>query len=191
VTLTVAKLVKLASPPSSAWRSAARATAGCGICWVRSKSSSRPGLQGLQAGVRRLTRIAPVRRAVAEVWICLAVLPRVGSAITEPAAMTLAALMLAGRVFTPAMPEQLKHGALGVLFVNVSVGGTLTSFAAPPVLVVAARWNWDSAFMASHSGWKARIAVLLNATVMTVLLRRHLTPRRRKPTARRCRSQSR
>jgi hypothetical protein len=139
-------------------------------------AASRPVLEGIQAGVARLARIAPVHRAVAEVWICLAVVPLVGSAITEPAAMTLAALMLAGRVFTPAMPERLKYGALGVLFVNVSVGGTLTSFAAPPVLMVATRWNWDSAFMASHFGWKAAIAVLLNATVMTLCLHRHLKP---------------
>ena len=48
------------------------------------------------------------------------------------------------------MPERLKYGALGVLFVNVSIGGTLTSYAAPPVLMVAATWNWDSAFMARH-----------------------------------------
>jgi hypothetical protein len=61
-----------------------------------------------------------------------------------------------------------------VLFVNVSVGGTLTAFAAPPVLMVAATWHWDTAFMASHFGWKAAIAVVVNATVMTFLLRRHL-----------------
>ncbi len=141
-------------------------------------AASRPVLEGIQAVVaalaRALARLTPLRTAVAEVWICLAVVPLVGSAITEPAAMTLAALMLAGRVFTPAMPEKLKYGALGVLFVNVSVGGTLTAFAAPPVLMVAATWNWDSAFMASHFGWKAAIAVVVNATVMTALLRRHL-----------------
>lgn len=137
-------------------------------------AASRPVLVGIQTAVTALARATPLRTAVAEVWICLAVVPLVGSAVTEPAAMTLAALMLAGRVFTPAMPEGLKYGALGVLFVNVSVGGTLTAFAAPPVLMVAATWNWDSAFMASHFGWKAAIAVVVNASVMTFLLRRHL-----------------
>jgi hypothetical protein len=141
-------------------------------------AASRPVLEGIQSLVvvvaRALARVLPLRKAVVEVWICLAIVPLVGSLITEPAAMTLAALMLAGRVFTPAMPEKLKYGALGVLFVNVSVGGTLTSFAAPPVLMVAGTWGWDSAFMASHFGWKAAIAVLLNATVVTVALRRHL-----------------
>ena len=141
-------------------------------------AASRPVLEGIQAmvvaGARALARATPLRAAVAEVWICLAVVPLVGSAITEPAAMTLAALMLAGRVFTPAMPEKLKYGAIGVLFVNVSVGGTLTAFAAPPVLMVAATWGWDTVFMASHFGWKAAIAVVVNATVITCLLRRYL-----------------
>ena len=142
-------------------------------------AASRPVLQGIQSMVTRVARVAPLRTEVAEVWICLAVVPLVGSAVTEPAAMTLAALMLASRVFTPAMPERLKYGALGVLFVNISVGGTLTAFAAPPVLMVAATWNWDTAFMASQFGWKAVIAVLVNASVVTALLRRHL----RAPTA--------
>jgi hypothetical protein len=82
--------------------------------------------------------------------------------------------MLAPLVFRPGMPEWLKYGALGVLFVNVSIGGTLTSFAAPPVLMVAARWSWDSAFMATHFGWKALLAVMINASAITFLLRKHL-----------------
>jgi hypothetical protein len=137
-------------------------------------AASRPVLEGMQSAVTAVARLAPVRTAVAQVWLCLAVVPLLGSAVTEPAAMTLAALMLAARVFCPGVPEWLKYGALGVLFVNVSIGGTLTSFAAPPVLMVAGRWNWDSAFMASQFGWKAAIAVLINATVVTVLLARHL-----------------
>jgi hypothetical protein len=146
-------------------------------------AASRPVLEGMQASVTAIAqvvaRVLPVSAAVVQVWLCLALVPLVGSAITEPAAMTLAALMLAPRVFCPGVPEKLKYGALGVLFVNVSVGGTLTSFAAPPVLMVAGRWGWDTTFMASTFGWKAAIAVLVNATVVTVLLARHL----RKPAA--------
>lgn len=137
-------------------------------------AASRPVLEGIQASVTRVAQLLPMRTAVAQAWICLALVPLVGSAITEPAAMTLAALMLAPRVFCPGVPEWLKYGALGVLFVNISVGGTLTSFAAPPVLMVAGTWGWDTAFMASHFGWKAAIAVLVNATVITVLLAPHL-----------------
>ncbi len=146
-------------------------------------AASRPVLEGIQALVTALARALPLPHSLAEVWICLAIVPLIGSAITEPAAMTLAALMLAGRVFTPAMPEHLKYGALGVLFVNVSIGGTLTAFAAPPVLMVAATWGWDSAFMASHFGWKAAIAVVVNATAVSFLLRRHLAVRAAAPAA--------
>jgi hypothetical protein len=88
--------------------------------------------------------------------------------------MTLAALMLAPLVFRPGIPEWLKYAALGVLFVNVSIGGTLTSYAAPPVLMVASHWGWDSAFMLEHFGWRAALASLINATAVTVLLRPHL-----------------
>ena len=68
------------------------------------------------------------------------------------------------------MPEWKKYAALGVLFVNISIGGTLTAYAAPPVLMVASAWNWDTAFMASEFGWKAVLAVLVNATAVTLLL---------------------
>ena len=138
-------------------------------------AASRPVLEAIKGLIEKLARLAPLRTAVARVWLCLALVPLVGSLITEPAAMTLAALMLAPLVFRPGIPERLKYGALGVLFVNVSIGGTLTSFAAPPVLMVAATWQWDSAFMASTFGWRAAIAVVINATAVTVLLSRHLT----------------
>lgn len=138
-------------------------------------AASRPVVAIIQALIAVIAKLAPVRAVVAQVWLCLALVPLIGSLITEPAAMTLAALMLRAVVFRPGIPEWLKYGALGVLFVNISVGGTLTSFAAPPVLMVASTWNWDSAFMATHFGWKAAIAVVINATVITVLLHRHLT----------------
>jgi hypothetical protein len=69
----------------------------------------------------------------------------------------------------------VKYATLGVLFVNVSIGGTLTSFAAPPVLMVAAKWSWDTAFMMSAFGWKAALAVSLNALAATLIARRELS----------------
>jgi len=139
-------------------------------------AASRPVLETARSLVRALARLAPVRTEVAQAWLGLALLPLCGSLITEPAAMTLAALMLAPAVFRPGMPEWLKYGALGVLFVNVSIGGTLTAYAAPPVLMVAGAWGWDSAYMLTHFGWRALLAVLLNASVITLLLRPHLRP---------------
>lgn len=137
-------------------------------------AASRPVLEAARALLRMLARLAPVRSEVAQAWLALALVPLCGSLITEPAAMTLAALMLAPAVFRQGMPEWLKYGALGVLFVNVSIGGTLTSYAAPPVLMVAGTWGWDSAWMLTHIGWRALVAVVFNATVITFLLRSHL-----------------
>jgi Putative Na+/H+ antiporter len=138
-------------------------------------AASRPVLEAIKAAVASLAKLVPLRTVVVQVWLCLAVVPVVGSLITEPAAMTLAALMLAPLIFRQGIPEWLKYGALGVLFVNVSIGGTLTSFAAPPVLMVASAWGWDSAFMAATFGWKAVIAVTINATAVTAMLRKHLS----------------
>jgi hypothetical protein len=139
-------------------------------------AASRPVLRTVMSLVNTLARIAPVRTPIATAWLGLAGVPLLGSLITEPAAMTIAALMLAPQVFRPQVPERLKYLALGALFVNVSIGGTLTPYAAPPVLMVATTWQWDSAFMFFNFGWKAALAVLLNATVATYVLRSHLQP---------------
>jgi hypothetical protein len=138
-------------------------------------AASRPVLVALRRAVAVLAKTAPVARPVATVWLCLAVVPLLGSLVTEPAAMTLAALLLAPHVFGPGVPEWLKYGALGSLFVNISIGGTLTSYAAPPVLMVARTWGWDSGFMASTFGWRSALAVAINASAITWLLRPHLS----------------
>ena len=139
-------------------------------------AASRPVLRTVMSMVNAVARVVPVRTPLATAWLGLAAVPLLGSLITEPAAMTIAALMLAPQIFRPEVPERVKYLALGVLFVNVSIGGTLTSYAAPPVLMVATTWQWDSAFMLATFGWKAALAVLVNATVATSVLRNHLLP---------------
>lgn len=137
-------------------------------------AASRPVLHTVMATVGGIARLLPVRTPVATAWLGLAVVPLLGSLITEPAAMTIAALLLAPQIFIPSMPNRAKYLALGVLFVNISIGGTLTSYAAPPVLMVASTWNWDSAFMLANFGWKAAVAVIINATIATYVVSRHL-----------------
>ena len=137
-------------------------------------AASRPVLRTVVALVDTAARWLPLPTPMANAWLGLAAVPLLGSLITEPAAMTIAALMLAPQIFRTGVPERLKYLALGVLFVNVSIGGTLTSYAAPPVLMVASTWQWDSAFMLATFGWKAAVAVLINATACTFVLRRHL-----------------
>ncbi len=139
-------------------------------------AGSRPVLIAVFGLVNGVAQWMPKAAHLMTAWLGLAAVPLMGSLVTEPAAMTIASLLLAPLVFRPDMPERLKYFALGVLFVNVSIGGTLTSYAAPPVLMVATTWQWDSAFMLSHFGWKAAWAVLLNATIATWLLRAHLRP---------------
>lgn len=137
-------------------------------------AASKPVLRTVAALVQAIARMAPVRTPLAIAWLGLAGVPLLGSLITEPAAMTIAALMLAPQIFRSQVPEAVKYFALGVLFVNVSIGGTLTSYAAPPVLMVAGAWQWDSSFMLAHFGWKAAVAVLINASLAAFALRKHL-----------------
>ncbi|MBA4178878.1 MAG: hypothetical protein C0505_20340 [Leptothrix sp. (in: Bacteria)] len=137
-------------------------------------AASKPVLRTVIAAVDAVARLMPLPTPLACAWLGLAAVPLLGSLITEPAAMTIAALMLAPQIFRPPMPEPLKYLALGVLFVNVSIGGTLTAYAAPPVLMVATTWEWNSTFMLTNIGWKAALAVLVNASIATWLLRRHL-----------------
>ena len=137
-------------------------------------AGSRPILQLSTLLVKALARLLPMRRSLAIYFLALSVIPLLGSFITEPGAMTLAALMLRDRIFTTPIAERIKYATIGVLFVNVSIGGTLTSFAAPPVLMVAAKWNWDMAFMLTHFGWRAALAVLVNAAAVSLLFGRDI-----------------
>ena len=137
-------------------------------------AGTRPILQACSVLVQQIARLASLPTAMVNYFLLLSVVPLLGSLITEPAAMTLAALMLRDSVFAARVSERLKYATLGVLFVNVSIGGTLTPFAAPPVLMVAATWQWDLNFMIVNFGWKATIAVLVNAVVVTLLMRREL-----------------
>ncbi|MRW89482.1 hypothetical protein GJ699_05750 [Duganella sp. FT80W] len=137
-------------------------------------AASRPVMEIVQRTLLALARRMPMPAELALVWFGMALVPLTGSLITEPAAMTLAALMLAPLVFRDGIPEWKKYAALGVLFVNVSIGGLLTSYAAPPVLMVAATWDWNTAHMAAQFGWKATLAVLFNASAISYVLRQHL-----------------
>ncbi len=140
-------------------------------------AASRPVLEICGVAVRRLAGLVPLQRSLVVYFFCLSLIPLLGSFITEPAAMTLAALMLRDRYFGGGLSTRFKYATLGVLFVNVSIGGTLTSFGAPPVLMVAATWQWDTAFMFASFGWKAMLAVAVNAAACTALFRKELTSR--------------
>src|SRR5699024_10282432 len=121
--------------------------------------------------VGALSRALPLRKEYAMYFIIMSVVPLFGSLITEPAAMTLAALMIRNRYFLRSTHDRFKYLTIGVLFVNISIGGVLTAYAAPPVLMVANTFGWDSSFMLLHFGWRAALAVFINAGLLTYVCR--------------------
>ncbi len=137
-------------------------------------AGTRPIIQTAMSLVRVLSRALPLPGSMGTYLVALTVVPLLGSFITEPAAMTLAALVLANSLYSREVSNRLRYGTLGVLFVNVSIGGVLTNFAAPPVLMVAGTWGWDMPFMLSNFGWKAALAVLVNGLGATLLFRHEL-----------------
>ncbi len=137
-------------------------------------AGTRAVLQFAGSLVRLVARFTPLPNGMATYFLVLALVPLLGSFITEPAAMTLAALMLRDTLFSQPTSTRLKYTTLGVLFVNISIGGTLTPFAAPPVLMVAGVWGWDMFYMVSHFGWKAALAVAINAGAAMLLFRREV-----------------
>lgn len=138
-------------------------------------AGSRAILQMAGQLVDLIARFVPITGVGSFYFVALSFVPLLGSFITEPAAMTLAALILRDRIFgAEGVSRRLQYATLGVLFVNISIGGTLTPFAAPPVLMVATKWNWDFWFMLSHFGWKAALAVSVNALAITLMFRREL-----------------
>lgn len=117
-------------------------------------------------------------------WLTILTLaPLLGSLITEPAAMTIAALLLARQFYDHNPGSPLKYATLGLLFVNVSIGGTLTHFAAPPVLMVARHWGWDTAFMLAHVGWRAVVAIVASNLAYFLVFRRELRELAARPRA--------
>jgi Na+/H+ antiporter NhaD/arsenite permease-like protein len=138
-------------------------------------AGSRPILQFSMFCVKKIAQIIPWSDGKAFYFVTLSFVPLLGSFITEPAAMTLAGLMLLERYYSKGITTRLKYATLGVLFVNISIGGTMTTFAAPPVLMVASKWGWDFTFMFNTFGWKAMIVVLVNTLVATFIFRRELS----------------
>ena len=117
--LIVMMAVVEGGPRAIAYAESRRYTEPLFVFVIMVVAGSRPVLEAIKGAVAGLARLIPLPSAVAQTWLCLSFVPLVGSLITEPAAMTLAALMLAPLVFRPGIPEWLKYGALGVLFVNV------------------------------------------------------------------------
>jgi len=137
-------------------------------------AATRPVIYAAEVLLLNLSRLLPLPRNFAYFAVLLSIAPLLGSLITEPAAMTLTALVLRDRFLSKQMSARLKYATVGTLFVNVSIGGTLTPFAAPPILMVAGTWGWDTAHVAATFGWKAALAVAINTAILTYLFRKEI-----------------
>ena len=138
-------------------------------------AASKPILDFSLTCVKKISALLPVNKSLSLFLITMSFVPLLGSFITEPAAMTLAALILRDYFFSKKISNKFKYGIIGTLFVNVSIGGAMTPFAAPPILMVAAKWNWDLNFMMSTFAWRTVLAVFINSIILTFLFRNELT----------------
>lgn len=144
-------------------------------------AATRPVVTLAEKLISLAARLIPAREGVAFYIAALILGPLLGSFITEPAAMTLLALMLKRRYFNRSISLKLAYATLGLLFVNVSIGGTLTHFAAPPVLMVAAKWNWGMAFMLENFGWRAACACAVSTAMVAGIFWKELSGLKAEP----------
>ncbi|MFO1265309.1 MAG: putative Na+/H+ antiporter, partial [Rubrivivax sp.] len=134
-------------------------------------AASRPILKAAEQFMGVIARLLPLRRSTAYFFVLMSVGPLLGSFITEPAAMTLTALLLRDHFFSRDISERAKYAIIGTLFVNVSIGGALTPYAAPPILMVAGTWNWGFVDVISQFGVRSAVAVVVNAVAVTWYVR--------------------
>jgi len=127
---------------------------------VMAIASSRPVLRFAEAA---LAKVAALAGSTPAAWwlTILTVGPLLGSFITEPAAMTICALLLRQKFYDLQPGPPLRYATLALLFVNISVGGTLSHFAAPPIVMVANRSSWDLPYMLANYGWKAVLGIVV------------------------------
>lgn len=141
---------------------------------IMAMSGTRPMILLAEKLIQGAAKLFPLPPKMSFYCATLILGPLLGSFITEPAGMTVTALVLLNNFFDHSMSEKFKYATLGLLFVNVSIGGTLTPFAAPPVLMVAGKWNWDFAFMLSNFGYKSVLSILISTLVTAYVFRREL-----------------
>lgn len=139
-------------------------------------ASTRPVIfissRALQLIARLFTRLLRLKAVYVEFVCLLSLGPLLGSLITEPAAITVTALLLQRMIRT--IDEKFNYLLLALLFVNVSIGGALTHFAAPPILMVARPWGWTTPDVFMFFGWRAMLAVVTNAILASIFFRRQI-----------------
>ena len=140
---------------------------------VMAMASTRPIFEAARSGLNTVASWFGGSPA-ARWFVVLTLAPLAGSLITEPAAMTIGALLLSAQFYCLKPSSGLRYATLALLFVNVSIGGALTHFAAPPVVMVATRWGWGTAEVFRQFGWAALTAILVSNLAYFLWFRRDL-----------------
>jgi len=138
---------------------------------VMALAQTRPVYKLAEECVRAISRLGG---STVQAWwfSILTVGPFMGSFITEPGAMTISAILLGRQFFRLKPTLVMAYATLGLLFVNISVGGVFTNFAAPPVLMVSKAWHWSTFHMATTFGWKAILGILTSNLLYFIYFRK-------------------
>lgn len=141
---------------------------------IMAMAGTRPVIKLAEKIIVSISHVMPMPRKMAFYFTALVIGPLLGSFITEPAAMTVTAIILLKNFYSKEMSTKFKYATLGLLFVNISIGGTLSHFAAPPVLMVAGKWGWGIGHMFTNFGYKAAIACVISALVISFMFKKEL-----------------
>ena len=131
-------------------------------------ASSKPVLSLGAKAILSLASAMPIAPGVGAAVAALTLGPILGAYITQPAAMTVTALILYLIYFKQPLGQPLKYAMLGVLFVNMSIGGVLSPFG-PPAVMAAPAWGLGPWGMLTLFGWKAILAMAFNAMLLVLI----------------------
>lgn len=141
---------------------------------IMALASTRPVLRFAESCLSFFARFG--KESPAAWWLSILIIgPLLGSFITEPGAMTICAMLLAKKFYKLKPSLKFAYATLGLLFVNISVGGVLTNFAAPPVLMVAAKWGLTTPEMLMCYGEKAVVAIAASSLLYYFFFRKELS----------------
>ena len=170
-----ASLLLIGTPNTFSYLDSLNFTEPAFVFVIMCVAATRPVILFAEMIIKFFARLLPFSGKLSFYLSALVVGPILGSFITEPATMTVTALILLESFYKAQMSLKFKYATIALLFVNVSIGGTLTHFAAPPVLMVASKWNWGTLYMLEHFGYKSLLAIIISTGLYAFSFRKELT----------------
>lgn len=169
-----ASLVLIGTPNTFIYLDSLNFTEPAFVFVIMCIAATRPVIVFAEMIITFFSKLLPFPGKLSFYLSALIIGPLLGSFITEPATMTVTALILLESFYKTQMSLKFKYATLALLFVNVSIGGTLTHFAAPPVLMVAGKWNWGTLFMLGHFGIKSLVAIICSSALYAFIFKHEL-----------------